>query len=342
MKAMRFPEAGRAELVEVPMPVPAEGEILVRVRAAGICHSDVAAYQGKHNFRRPPVITGHEFAGEVIQLGSEIRRVREGERVAIEPHVGCGQCIYCRRGAYHECPEKRFVGVGDWIGAFAEYTLVTESMCHILPEAMTYEEGAALEPFCVALHAVRRAGLQMGERVAILGVGAIGMMTLLAARLTAPGQIIVSDPSLPKRELARRLGADLSIDPTTQDVLEAVRGATDGHGAEVVFICVARDEALAQAVEATRRIGRLVIIASFFQGGPLMARAIQSRERTVIGSSMYTADDYLLAIRLWQKGLLPLRDLISERITLAQAPEAVAAFARHAKPDAVKTVIRFD
>jgi L-iditol 2-dehydrogenase len=339
---MRFPEAGRAELVEVPMPIPAEGEVLVRVRAAGICHSDVAAYQGKHNFRRPPVITGHELAGEAIQLGSGVRRVREGERVAVEPHVGCGRCIYCRRGAYHECPEKRFVGVGDWIGAFAEYTLVTESMCHILPEAMSYEEGAALEPFCVALHAVRRAGLQMGEHVVILGVGAIGMMTLLAARLTAPGQIIVSDPSPPKRELARQLGAGLSIDPTTQDVLEAVRGATDGHGADVVFICVARAEVLTQAVEATRRIGRLVIIASFFQGGPLLARAIQSRERTVIGSSMYTADDYQLAIRLWQKGLLPLRDLISERITLAQAPEAVAAFARNAKPDTVKTIIRFD
>jgi threonine dehydrogenase-like Zn-dependent dehydrogenase len=95
-------------------------------------------------------------------------------------------------------------------------------------------------------------------------------------------------------------------------------------------------------VEAARRIGRLVIIASFFQGGPLMARAIQSRERTVIGSSMYTADDYQLAIRLWEKGLLPFRDLVSERITLAQAPGAVAAFAANAKPDVVKTVIRFD
>jgi len=342
LKAMRFPEAGRAEIVEIPEPVPVEGEVLVRVRAAGICHSDVAAFQGKHKFRCPPVITGHELAGEVIQLGPGVRRVREGDRVAVEPHVGCGRCIYCRRGAYHECPEKRFVGVGDWIGAFAESMLATESMCHVLPEAMTYEEGAALEPFCVALHAVRLAWLRMGERVAILGVGAIGMMTLLAARLAAPGQIIVSDPSAPKRELARRLGADLSIDPTTQDVLEAVRSATDGHGADVVFICVARDEVLTQAVEATRRIGRLVIIASFFQGGPLQARAIQSRERTVIGSSMYTADDYQLAIRLWQKGLLPLSTLISERIGLAQAPDAIAAFARNAKPDVVKTVIRFD
>jgi L-iditol 2-dehydrogenase len=339
---MRFPEAGRAEIVEIPRPVPAKGEVLVRVRAAGICHSDVAAYQGKHNFRCPPVITGHELAGEVVQLGPGVRRVREGERVAIEPHVGCGQCVYCRRGAYHECPEKRFVGVGDWIGAFAEYTLATEAMCHVLPEAMSYEEGAALEPFCVGLHAVRLARLQLGERVAILGVGAIGMVTLLAARLAAPGQLIISDPSAAKRELALRLGADVTLDPMAQDVLEGVRAATDGHGADVVFICVAKDEVLMQAVEATRRIGRLVLIASFFQGGPLMARAIQSRERTVLGSSMYTADDYHLAIRLWQKGLLPLSTLISERITLAQAPEAVAAFARNAKPDVVKTVIRLD
>jgi L-iditol 2-dehydrogenase len=339
---MRFPAAGQAEIVEIPRPEPGDQEVLVRVRAAGICHSDVAAFQGRHNFRCPPVITGHELAGEVVQLGPAARLVRQGDRVAVEPHVGCGQCDYCRRGAYHECPGKRFVGVGDWIGAFAEYTLATESMCHAMPDGMTYEEGAALEPFCVGLHAARLAKLRMGERVAVLGAGAIGMMTLLAVRLAAPGLIVVSEPSAAKRELALRLGADLAIDPAAQDIPGAVRAATDGHGADVVFICVARDEVLTQAVEATRRIGRLVIIASFFQGGPLLARAIQSRERTVIGSSMYTADDYQLAIRLWQKGLLPLSALISERIPLAQAPEAIAAFARSAKPDVVKTVIRFD
>jgi len=342
VRAMRFPVAGRAEIVEIPRPVPAEGEVLVAVRAAGICHSDVAAYQGKHNFRCPPVITGHELAGDIVEVGPAVAGVRQGDRVAVEPHVGCGRCVYCRRGAYHECPGKRFVGVGDWIGAFAEYTLATEAMCHAMPDGMTYEEGAALEPCCVGLHAVRLARIQMGERVAILGAGAIGMMTLLAARLAAPGQIIVSEPSATKREMALQLGADIAIDPAGQDPLEAVRAGTDGHGADVVFICVARDEALAQAVEATRRIGRLVIIASFFQGGPLAARAIQSRERTVIGSSMYTADDYRLAIRLWRKGLLPLSTLISERISLAQAPDAVAAFARNAKPDVVKTIIRFD
>ena len=342
VKAMRFPAPRRAEIVEVPGPLPAEGEVVIRVKAAGICHSDVAAYQGKHTFRCPPVITGHELAGEVVAIGPAVSRVRSGDRVAVEPHVGCGRCVYCRSGAYHECPEKRYVGVGDWIGAFAEYVLATESMCHVIPEAMSYEEGAALEPCCVGLHAVRLAKLQMGEQVAILGVGAIGMMTLLAARLAAPGQIIVSDPSPAKRELARRLGADVAIDPTAQEVLQAIRAATDGEGVDVVFICVAKDEVLTQALESCRRIGRLVIIASFFQGGPLLAREIQSRERTVIGSSMYTADDYQLAIRLWHKGRLPLRDLISERISLEEAPDAIAAFARNAKPDVIKTVIRFD
>jgi L-iditol 2-dehydrogenase len=342
MKAMRFAAPHHAEIVEVPAPVPAEGEVLVRVKAAGICHSDVAAYQGKHTFRCPPVITGHELAGEIVTVGPAVSRLRSGDRVAVEPHVGCGRCIYCRSGDYHECPQKRFLGVGDWIGAFAEYILAMESMCHPMPEAMSYEEGAALEPCCVGLHAARLAKLQMGERVAILGVGAIGMMTLLAARLAGLRQITVSDPSAAKRELARRLGADVAIDPTAQEVLGAIRTATDGDGADVVFICVAKDEVLTQALESCRRIGRLVIIAAFFQGGPILAGPIQSRERTVIGSSMYTADDYRLAIRLWQKGLLPLRDLISERIGLEEAPDAMAAFSRNAKPDVIKTVIRFD
>jgi len=343
MRAMRFPEAGRAEIVEAPIPTPGEGDVLVRVKAAGICASDAAAFQGKHDFRRPPVITGHELAGAVDQIGRGVTRLRPGDRVAVEPHVGCGLCVFCRQGHYHECPQKRFVGVGDWIGAFAEFMVATEGMCHPLPEGMTYEEGACLEPLCVGLHAVRRAGIRMGESVAILGVGTIGMMTLLGARCCAPGWIAVTDPSPAKRQMAERCGANLALDPFAQDPVEVIQQATDGLGVDAVFVAVAADAVLRQAVQMCRRMGRLVIIASFFQGGALEVRQIQARERTVIGSSMYTAEDYRLAIRLWGRGYLQaLPSLITERIPLEEAPEVVAALAAGAKPDNLKTVIHFD
>jgi threonine dehydrogenase-like Zn-dependent dehydrogenase len=211
-----------------------------------------------------------------------------------------------------------------------------------MPAQMTWEEGAALEPLCVGLHAVRRAGLRMGERVAVLGAGTIGMMTLLCVNQTAPSWIAVTDPSRFKREMALRCGGDLAIDPMTTDPVEAILAATDGMGADVVFIAVAAEPALRQAVDICRRMGRLVIIASFFQGGLIAAHQLQSRERVVIGTSMYTAEDYTLAIRLWERGdLKKLPAMITDRITLEQAPAVVAATARGERPDAIKTVIQF-
>ncbi|MBP2671916.1 MAG: sorbitol dehydrogenase [candidate division NC10 bacterium] len=343
MKAMKFPEAGKAEIVEVPVPTPGPGEVLVRVRATGICASDVAAFKGTHNFRRPPVITGHELAGEIVTLGQDVTGLRVGDRVALEPHVGCGHCDYCRQDNYHECPEKRFVGVGEWIGAFAEYVVATDSMCHTIPGRMPFDEAAMLEPFCVGLHAVRRADLRMGETVAILGVGTIGMMTLLAARCGGPGWTVVTDPSAAKRELAIRCGADVALDPAREDAAAAILKATGGRGVDVVFVAAAAPGVLDQAVNVCRRMGRIVIIASFFSGGGVEAKLVQQREQTVLGTSMYTGVDYRLAIRLWEQGRLgQFHTLVSERIRLDHAPEAVVALAAGKRPDNIKTIIEFE
>lgn len=343
MKAMAFPEAGRAEIVEVARPEVPDGHVLIKVRAAGICASDVAAFKGVHSFRRPPVITGHELAGEVIRVGAGSHDRRIGDRVALEPHVGCGHCLFCGQGHYHECPDKRFIGVGDWIGAFAEYVVATERMCHPMPAGMSFEEGALLEPFCVGLHAVRRADVRMGESAAILGVGTIGMMTLLAVRATTPGWVVVSDPSQAKRDLAVQCGASAGIDPQQQDVVQTTLAATGGLGVDVVFVAVASEDVLRQAVRLCRRMGRIVIIASFYTGGGVEARALQSREQVIIGTSMYTAVDYRLAAQLWEQGhLKQFPALVSERIPLDQAPATVAALARGERPDNMKTIIRFD
>ena len=343
MRAMRFPEAGRAEIVEVPTPRVGEGEVLVEVKAAGICASDVAAFRGIHDVRLPPVITGHELAGEIVEVGPGVHLRTVGERVAVEPHLGCGRCVYCQRGHYHECPSKRFLGVGDWSGAFAEFVAVAERMCHVMPPKMTWEEGAALEPLCVGLHAVRRAEVRVGDRVAIVGVGAIGMMTLLCVQCCSPGKVMVTDPNPGKRDMALRCGADVAIDPARQDPVNQVRRLTDGVGADVVFIAVEVESALRQALDLCRPMGSLVIIAAFFQGGALEARQIQARERIVIGTSTYTAEDYALAIRLWERReFTPLPSLITERISLDRAPSMVAELARGERPDTIKAIIRFD
>jgi L-iditol 2-dehydrogenase len=181
----------------------------------------------------------------------------------------------------------------------------------------------------------------MGDRIAILGGGTIGLMTLLAAGFTGPAQIIVSEPSASKRAMASVCCANVTVDPRSQDVVAEVQRATNGLGADLVFVAVSVPEVLRQGLDACRRIGKLVVVASFFDETAINARQIQVRERTIIGTSMYTGEDYRLAISLWNAGRLDLRPLISDRIGLSDAPAAIADLARGSRPDAVKIVIGF-
>jgi L-iditol 2-dehydrogenase len=169
------------------------------------------------------------------------------------------------------------------------------------------------------------------------------MMTLLAARCSGPGWTVVTDPSAAKRDLACRCGADLALDPVREDPTEAILKATGGRGVDVVFVAAAVPGVLEQAVSVCRRMGRLVVIASFFTGGGVEAKLVQQREQTVLGTSMYTGVDYRLAIRLWDQGRLdPFASLVSERIRLEQGPAAMAALAAGKLPDNIKTIIRFE
>jgi len=342
MKALRFTKPGQSDIVDVPRPTPKGGEVLVKVKATGICGSDIMAFKGEHPFRIPPVISGHEISGTIVELGSGVQDLQLGDRVALEPHAGCGKCIFCWHGHYNICPNKRFVGVGEWIGGFAEYVIATESMCHLMPEGMTYEESAVLEPLCVGLHAVLRANISLGETVAILGCGTIGMMTLISAKIGGLGKIIITDISSFKREMALRRGADMAIDPIRQDPVKEVLAVTQGLGVDAVFLAVPLDTVLRQSLQMCRRMGRVILIALFHGESALDTRQILGGERTFIGTSMYTRDDYKLAIELWKKGSIELQSLISQRISLDQAPQIVSALADGSKGDDIKTVLCFD
>jgi threonine dehydrogenase-like Zn-dependent dehydrogenase len=342
MKALKFTEVGRSEIVEVAKPVPKADEVLVKVETAGICASDIMAFNGRHSYRIPPVITGHELSGKIVELGQHISTLKVGDRVAIEPHIGCGQCSLCRHGHYNECEKKRLLGVGDWIGAFSEYAVAAEPMCHRMPASMSFEEGAALEPLCVGLHAVRRAGMGVGERIAILGCGSIGLMTLLCAKLCTPEKIIATDISAFKREMALQNGADVAVDPLSQNPVEAVLELTGGRGLDTVFVAVSQESVFKQSLEMCKRMGQVILIASYGDEIAFSPKQVQLYERSLIGTSMYTADEYRSAISLWEKGDLDIQSLITQRITLEQAPEIILEMARGGNPDNVKTVIRFD
>ena len=342
MKALKFKRIGQADIVNLPIPVPRKKEVLIKVKAAGICYSDIMAFKGTHPYRVPPVITGHELLGEIAKLGEKVSNLKVGTRVVVEPHIGCGKCFFCSHSHYNLCLNKRLLGTGKWIGAFSEYVIAEEKMCFPMPKGMTFDEGAILEPYCVGLHAIRRAKIGIGENIAILGCGTIGMMTLLGVKLSGPNKIFVTEISSFKRKIALDNGADLAINPIKEDPVRIALSLTGQLGFDVVFIAVPSNEVLKQALEICRKQGRIILIAAFEEEANFNLRKIQTDERTLIGSCMYTSDDYELAIKQYSKGNLNLNCVISKHISLTEAPQIIAQMAEGKASDNIKTIILFD
>jgi len=343
MKAIEFSAIGKAAIVQVSQPVPTAKQVLVAVKSAGICHSDIMAFNGQHPYRVPPVITGHEASGVIAAVGKGVTAFNVGDRVAIEPHEGCGQCEFCRKGHYNVCPDKKLIGVGAWIGVFAEYVVAGEAMCHKMPDGMSHETGAMIEPYCVGLHAARRAGIDGGDSVAVLGCGTIGMMTLISVMQVDPGKVFVTDLSATKRDLAAALGVGSAVDPTEKDPVKFVHGSTGGEGVDYVFVTAPNKTVLNQALRMCKRRGRVILIATIPGDTEITTAEIQMHERTILGSAMYDRKDYEIAIEQWrQNRLIAFEKLVSNRITIADAPVVISEMARGDRVEDIKNIIHFD
>ena len=341
MRALRFPEAFQAEVVTLGRPgIRGARELEVKVEACGICASDVAAYKGEHPYRKPPVITGHECAGTVVDVGAGVREFAVGDRVAIEPHLGCGDCRYCELGEYQQCVSKTVLGVGDWFGGFAEYIVVGEAMCYKLPDQMSFELGALLEPYNVGVHAVRRAQFGSGQSVGIVGAGTIGLATLIAATRESCGEITAVDISEEKLDLALELGASHGHNPNQGVVPDEVH-AYAPHGLDVVFATVPSKEGIDLALELCSRLGRVILIATLGKPVEIDTHKIQQYERTVIGTAMYNRRDWLTSLEHLTNGAIStgLLRLISKRVSLDEAAREIDDLARGRSPGSIKTMI---
>jgi len=342
MKALLFNQINSSKIINIPKPKAKNDEVLIKVKVAGICYSDISAFKGEHAFRKPPVISGHEFSGIVVEKGKNVKKLQLGDRVIVEPHIGCGLCFFCKHGQYHQCHDKKIIGTKEWPGAFSEFVIAKEAMCYIMPKKMTFEEAAIIEPYCVGLHAVRRAEPKIGDSIAILGCGTIGITTLISTKLTGFHNILITDISEKKRKFALKLGADLVVDPKRENLEEISSSYTNNLGFDIVFIAAPSNEALKQALRICRRQGKIIMISSFPSEISFDASELRIRERALIGTSMYTSDDYCIAINQWSKGCLNLKSLITQKIGLEQFPEIIEKLANHKLPDDIKTIIIFD
>ncbi|MBM4048594.1 MAG: zinc-binding dehydrogenase, partial [Planctomycetes bacterium] len=234
MKALVLKEYGKFVLDDVPMPDVAANEALVKVKACGICGSDVHGMDGSTGRRRPPIIMGHEAAGVIAKIGPSVRGWKEGERVTFDSTVYCGDCWFCRRGEVNLCDNRRVLGVScdeyRRHGAFAEYVSVPQHILYRLPDGVSFEQAAMIEPLAVAVHGVNLGRIKLNDTVAVVGTGIIGLLALQAARVVGAGRIIAVDLEPDKLDMARRLGADVGLKADACNVAEEVRKLSSGRG----------------------------------------------------------------------------------------------------------------
>jgi L-iditol 2-dehydrogenase len=309
------PGAVRVESRALPEPGP--DQVLVRIAAVGVCGSDVHYYQhgriGEFVVREPLVL-GHEASGVVVGRGVAATRHEPGQRVALEPGVPCGRCAQCRAGRYNLCPEVTFFGTPPVDGAFARYVTINEHFAHPVPDTLTDEQAALIEPLSVGLWAARRAGIRPGDTVLVTGAGPIGLLALQTARVAGAARVVVTDLAADRRELAARLGADEAVDPRGADLA--------GLGADVLLECSGAPPAVAGGLGALRGGGTAVLVGMGADEVTLPMSALQVREVTVTGTFRY-ANTYPGAIALVAAGRLDTDSLVTGRFGLRQVEQAL-------------------
>ncbi|MDH7571138.1 MAG: zinc-binding dehydrogenase [Armatimonadota bacterium] len=313
---------GFLELREVPEPVPGPGEVLIEVKACGICGTDVHVLHDKFPYW-PPVILGHEFAGQIVALGPDVKYFQVGERVVGEPHTqACGHCYLCRTGNIQICPTKRSPGWGI-DGAFARYLRMPERLLHRIPEGMSYEDAAVVEPTANTVHdVVERARVEAGDFVVVLGPGPIGLLAALTARAAGARHLVVvgtpADEAV-RLKKARELGFDTVINVAEANPVEAVLELTGGIGADLVIECSGAGAAIASTVDLVRKKGRICAIGLTGKDAisfPWDKAAFKVCDLIFNLSTSYTSWDR--AIYLIATGKIPAGKVVTHRVPLAE------------------------
>lgn len=313
MKFAVLTEPYRFEMKEVSVPEPKDNEILITVKKVGICGSEITAFRGIHKYRVPPVILGHEMAGVVSAVGRYAERFKVGDRVAVKPHTFCGRCPNCRRGEQNICEQKKVLGSREWPGAFGPFVVSPEYLVHALPDAIGDEEAALLDPLCVALHAVRKAQVQTGDRVAVLGAGSIGLSVLLITK-AAGAESYATDIKRANLDIAKTLGAKDTFNVTKAEDVRRLEELASDLPLDAVFITAGSEKEVSRALALVRRGGRVIVISHFHNPDVTVDMfTLLTQEKKLEGSITYTGLDLDRGIRLLAQRAFSVLPLISER-----------------------------
>lgn len=321
MRAAVIEKPGKIVLRKMEKPHPEPHEVLIKVKVVGICGSEIAAYRGTHPYRVPPVVSGHELAGNIVALGDEVQGFQIGQKVTVEPQISCGKCIYCKSGSYNLCSSKIVLGTREWPGPLGEYIVAPVESLYKLPEGISYEAGAFVEPLAVGVHAVRMADVRGDDNVLIAGSGSIGLSILGAVRECTDGKIICSDIRSFNLRLADELGADVTVDANRSDFLETIRGIIEG-GVDIAFVSVESTSAFEQCFQSVRKKGKIIIVAVFSEKVPVNFWDLLLNEKTMMGTLMYTREDFEKSLNMIASEEFLPQKIITHRFPIEQVGEA--------------------
>jgi L-iditol 2-dehydrogenase len=327
MRALLLSEYKKLSVVEMPTPEIGDDEVLVRVRACGICGSDIHGYDGSTGRRIPPLVMGHEAAGVIERVGRQVHGFTAGERVSFDSTVSCGTCDFCRRGQINLCDNRTVLGVscGDYRrhGAFAEYVAVPSRILYKLPDSLSFERAALIEAVSIAVHAVNRHPPEPTDTAVVVGSGMIGLLIVQVLKAKGSRNIIAVDLDPHKLTLAQRMGATRTVNAHETDVPAAVRAVSGGGGADVSFEVVGHGDTVLSAIRSLRKGGTVVLVGNLSPKVELPLQEVVSREISVLGSCA-SSGEIPECIDLLTRSAVDVDPIISLTASVDQGPELFA------------------
>lgn len=336
MKALVYYGPRDIRVSEIEEPKVNKGEVLVKVEACGICGSDVHGYLGVTGRRIPPMVMGHEFTGIVQYLGEDVEDISIGDRVVVYPARFCSRCEFCRVGLTNLCINRTVFGVMNVNGAMAEYVAVPKENILKLPENIDFIKGTFLEPLSVAYRAVKTAGNILNQNVLIVGAGTIGLLILQIVKLGGAKNIIISDINDDRLEIAKRLGADIALNPEREDIKTLVSQYIP-DGIDIAFEAVGLEVTVNQALNILKNRGTCVFVGNAMKNITIDMQNIVTRELRILGTYTFTIEEFEDSISLLER--INIREMLSKIVPLEEGPKA---FEELAKKDSnlLKVVLR--
>lgn len=338
MKALVYYGPSDLRYEDIKDVTPKKGEVKIRVKAVGICGSDVHGYLGLTGRRIAPMVMGHEFSGQIVEIGKEVTDLKLGDRVAPYPVEICCQCEFCLQGQTHICINKKAYGVLDCNGAMAEYICVPANLVFKIDDTVSYSVAAMMEPMAVAYRGVNNAGYLEGKNVFIVGAGTIGLFTLALVKMKNPAKIFISDLSDSRLSVAQKLGADVLINSSKEDPVGVIMENTDTQGVDVAIEAVGITATTKQTMSSLKLGGTAVWIGNLAKFIEVNMQEIVTRELKIYGSFLYTLSEFKEVIDILGTGKIDVTPIVSKEIPLEEGFSMFKTLAEN-PGDLIKVVI---